>query len=57
MEACIGVEREVDKVLTKFGGINEHAERVLQDVTNHIESIKKELDDCKYGRKVVRCYG
>lgn len=48
MEACIAVEREIDKVLTKFGGINEHAERVMRDVCVHIENLKKELDDCKY---------
>ncbi|KAJ9579561.1 hypothetical protein L9F63_004746 [Diploptera punctata] len=44
MEACNAVEREVDKVLSKFGGINEHAERVLQDITGNIESLKKELE-------------
>lgn len=48
MEACIAVEREIDKVLTKFGGINDHAERVLQDITNHIESLKNELNECKF---------
>lgn len=47
MEACIAVEREIDKVLTKFGGINEHAARVMRDVCNHIENLKKELEDCK----------
>uniref|UniRef100_A0A1B6KUT0 RING-Gid-type domain-containing protein n=1 Tax=Graphocephala atropunctata TaxID=36148 RepID=A0A1B6KUT0_9HEMI len=46
MEACIAVEREIDKVLTKFGGINEHAERVMRDICVHIENLKKELDDC-----------
>ncbi|XP_075223460.1 required for meiotic nuclear division 5 protein souji [Lycorma delicatula] len=45
MEACVAVEREVEKVLTKFGGINEHASRVLKDVSKHIESIKNELDE------------
>lgn len=49
MEACIAVEREVDKVLTKFGGISEHADRILEDITTHIGAIKKELDECKYG--------
>lgn len=44
MEACNAVEREVDKVLSKFGGINEHAERVLQDITGNIDSLKKELE-------------
>ncbi|PSN47622.1 Protein RMD5 A [Blattella germanica] len=44
MEACNAVEREVDKVLSKFGGINEHADRVLQDITGNIESLKHELE-------------
>lgn len=48
MEACIAVEREIDKVLNKFGGINEHAARVMRDICNHIENLKKELEDCEY---------
>lgn len=47
MESCIAVEREVDKVISKFGTINEHVERTLQDVTSHIEDLRKELCDCK----------
>ncbi|XP_017889818.1 E3 ubiquitin-protein ligase RMND5A [Ceratina calcarata] len=43
MEACNAVEREVDKILLKFGVVNEHAETVLQDLINHIESLKKEF--------------
>jgi len=45
MEACNAVEREVDKVLQKFGSISEHANRVLGDVTNHISSLKRELEE------------
>lgn len=48
MEACNAVEREVVKVLSKFGSINEHAETVLRDLINHIESLKKELEDGKF---------
>lgn len=47
MDACNAVEEEVDKILLKFTGIKEHADRVLSDVTNHIESLKKEMDECK----------
>jgi len=46
MEACVAVEREVDKVLSKFGSINDHAERILSDITSHIESLKNELNEC-----------
>jgi len=49
MEACNAVEREVDKVLSKFGAINEHAEAVLRDLINHIQTLKKDLEEGKYG--------
>jgi hypothetical protein len=44
MESISGVEREIDKVLSKFTGINEHADRVLQDLSRSIEALKNELD-------------
>jgi hypothetical protein len=47
MESISGVEREIDKVLSKFTGINEHADRVLQDLSRSIESLKNELDTGK----------
>lgn len=47
MEACNVVEREVDKILLKFGVVNEHAETVLQDLINHIESLKREFTQGK----------
>lgn len=48
MDSCLGVEREVDKILTKFNSINDHANRVLQDITNHVENLKQEFELCKY---------
>jgi hypothetical protein len=54
MEACNAVEREVDKVLSKFGSINEHADRVLRDVANNIEELKKEFEDGE--KTLVRGY-
>ncbi|XP_071448029.1 E3 ubiquitin-protein ligase RMND5A [Hetaerina americana] len=45
MDACNAVEREVDKVLLKFGAISDHASRVLLDIINHIFSLKKELEE------------
>lgn len=48
MEACTAVEREIDKVLSKFGGINDHAKRCLQDLTCHIENLKEEIGTCKF---------
>ncbi|XP_065211320.1 E3 ubiquitin-protein ligase RMND5A isoform X3 [Planococcus citri] len=46
MDSCVGVEREVDKILTKFNTINDHANRVLQDITNHVENLKQEFELC-----------
>ena len=48
MDSCLGVEREVDKILTKFNSINDHAGRVLNDITNHVENLKQEFELCKY---------
>lgn len=45
MEECLAVEKEIDRVLTKFGSINEHAERVLTDLISYIESLKAELQN------------
>jgi hypothetical protein len=45
MDACTGVEKEVDKVLSKFGGINDHADRTLGDLCTHIESLKNSIEE------------
>lgn len=45
MDACTGVEKEVDKVLSKFGGINDHADRTLGDLCMHIESLKNSIEE------------
>ncbi|CAH1975343.1 unnamed protein product [Acanthoscelides obtectus] len=42
MEACLAVEKEVDRVFSKFGGINEHAKRVLADLIKQIQNLKEE---------------
>lgn len=47
MEACLAVEREVDKVLSKFGSINDHADRTLGDLLAYIEGLKSELQNGK----------
>lgn len=48
MEACNAVEREVDRVLLKFGAINEHAINILRDLITEIETLKKDLEECEY---------
>lgn len=48
MDACNAVEEEVDKILLKFNGIKEHADRVLTDLSNHVQSLKQEMDECEF---------
>ena len=48
MDACLGVEREVDKVLSKFDGIKGHAEKTLEELTESMRSVKEELEHGKY---------
>lgn len=48
MEACNAVEREVERVISKFSGINEHTERLTSDLVNHIEALKNEINECNF---------
>lgn len=45
MEACLAVEKEVDKLLSKFGGISEHAKRILPDLLTQIQKLKEEYQN------------
>ncbi|KAJ8961892.1 hypothetical protein NQ318_021510 [Aromia moschata] len=45
MESCLAVEKEVDRVFSKFSGINDHARRVLSDLINQIQSLKDEYQN------------
>ncbi|KAL3279329.1 hypothetical protein HHI36_016836 [Cryptolaemus montrouzieri] len=45
MEACISLERELDKLLSKFGGINNHAGRVLGELVTHVKNLQEELNN------------
>lgn len=61
MDACCAVEREIDKVLLKFGSIKDHSDRTLQDLLNYIENLKTELLNgrllCKYFvNKIFYCH-
>lgn len=47
MEACLAVEKEIDRVLTKFGDINGNTGRILSDLITHIERLKTELENGK----------
>ncbi|KAL1505960.1 hypothetical protein ABEB36_005403 [Hypothenemus hampei] len=45
MEACLAVEKDVEKVLSKFNGINEHSEQVLSELIDQVNSLKEELEN------------
>lgn len=43
MDACLAVDREVDKVLSKFGDIRQSYSDGLQNLIENLESIKNDL--------------
>jgi len=47
MDACDPVEKEVEKVLTKFSGLQDHTLNTVDDFIASIENIRKELVDGK----------
>lgn len=44
----MNVEKEVDKVLSKFSDIQDHAQRTVDDTAQYVANLKNELDQCKY---------
>lgn len=47
MDSCAAVEKEVEKVLSKFGQINDHSQKILTDVISFIERLKESIADGK----------
>ena len=58
MEACLAVEREIEKVLGKFNDIDRHAINTLQDLLNHVQGIKQDLGEGtgSFSLSVVACF-
>ena len=56
MDACLAVEKEIDRVLSKFGDINGNAGRILSDLVSHIERIKAELENGKSLRETSQSF-
>lgn len=48
MDSCIGVEQDLDKAISKFNGLNEHTDRVLQDIIDQVQNLKQEIANRKY---------
>lgn len=52
MDACSAVEKELERVVTKFSAIREHSDRVISDVTTLFNEIKKALEDEQQDAKI-----
>ena len=44
MEACIAVEKEIDKVINNFASIREHGSRTVEELIDHLTNLKRELE-------------
>ncbi|XP_063696446.1 E3 ubiquitin-protein ligase RMND5A isoform X2 [Culicoides brevitarsis] len=45
MDSCQAVEKEIDKVIQKFSGIQSHSTRVLDDTIKYIEQLKSSIEE------------
>jgi len=45
MESCEAVEREIEKVLLKFGGVNDHFERTISKQMTFISNLKEQFEN------------
>ncbi|KAL4231136.1 E3 ubiquitin-protein transferase rmnd5a [Mactra antiquata] len=45
MDSCLTVEREIEKVLSKFGGLHDHGVDTLDTYITTLENLKKELNE------------
>jgi len=43
MDSCVAVDREVDKVFTKFSSLHDHSVNTIDDFISSIENLRKEL--------------
>lgn len=56
MDACIAVERELDRVLSKFSGLQEHDRKTLDDIAQYVQNIRRELVDGRYLNQEVEYF-
>ncbi|XP_076057536.1 required for meiotic nuclear division 5 protein souji isoform X2 [Oratosquilla oratoria] len=49
MDACTAVERDIDKVLSKFTAFSEHSSNTLTNLRSDIENLKREIDQVGSG--------
>lgn len=48
MDACEAVEKELQRVITKFTGVHEHSKRMLGDVVKNFEDLKSSIEEGLY---------
>ncbi|KAL5017184.1 hypothetical protein ScPMuIL_006773 [Solemya velum] len=53
MDACLAVEREVDKVSSKFVSLRDHTENTVDELSSSIESIRNELNEVPGDRELT----
>lgn len=53
MDACEAVEKELQRVITKFTGVHEHAKRMLGDVVKNFEDLKSSIAEGKFTTKTI----
>ena len=45
MESFAAVEKEIDKVLSKFGAIKNHSSRILEQIIEELLTLKNETGE------------
>lgn len=53
MDVCQLVEKELEKVLSKFTALREHTQRALGDITTSVDNIKKEISEVPEDRELT----
>lgn len=57
MESCLAVEREVDKVLSKFGTLSEHTKATLSELIAYVQEMYRELGEVPADAHVTTSHG
>jgi len=45
MESCYAVEKELEKLLSKFSYIDKHTANSLQELLTYVDGVKRELTE------------
>lgn len=53
MDSFVAVEKEIEKVLTKFGAIKSHSSRVLENEIIELSGILKDFETGNYNFKIT----